>query len=543
MNERECTLLIPSAKIVPESLQNLGKLPAVIYPVSQRIVFDYLYTQYADISDSIKVMCYENSEDVIKKLAPYGAKVVVNVLDELRDLGYTIYRGLDDESGTVIINFADTIVTDNINGFDGDCFFYSEDYFSEAWTFFSMKDGNHGAFTSITDKKKIDSDNKAKLFVGVFKILDPVLFRECLEHAFNEPDNEISSFYQALSEYNNIRPFTAIKTGDWFDTGHADKYFNSRLEVSAREFNHITIDRARGILYKSSDNKDKFIHEIKWYLKLPSDLEYTHPRIFNYSMHYSKPFISMEYYSYHTIHELFLYGDLNFHQWQDIFLRIRSVCNDFMRYTVKGNDIQSALEDMYLTKTLERLDILRSSKNFSSFFEDTIIINGKEYPPLNKICGLLKKYIPELLYNCDNFSIIHGDLCFANIMIDSSLSFIKLVDPRGNFGNYDIYGDPRYDLAKLLHSIDGKYDFIIKDLFRINFDPAINAINYEINNTFDLCSIFNDIFKPDMNSLKLIESLLFLSMIPLHKESLNHQLVMLATGIEILNQAINLTKE
>ena len=39
-------LIIPSAKVVPEELQKLGKLPAIIYPINQRITFDYLYEQY-----------------------------------------------------------------------------------------------------------------------------------------------------------------------------------------------------------------------------------------------------------------------------------------------------------------------------------------------------------------------------------------------------------------------------------------------------------------------------------------------------------------
>ena len=46
-------LIIPSAKVVPEELQKLGKLPAVIYPINQRIVFDYLYEQYKDQVETI----------------------------------------------------------------------------------------------------------------------------------------------------------------------------------------------------------------------------------------------------------------------------------------------------------------------------------------------------------------------------------------------------------------------------------------------------------------------------------------------------------
>ena len=33
---------------------------------------------------------------------------------------------------------------------------------------------------------------------------------------------------------------------------------------------------------------------------------------------------------------------------------------------------------------------------------------------------------------------------------------------------YDIYGDPRYDLCKLNHSIEGDYDFFVNGLFELN---------------------------------------------------------------------------
>ena len=44
-------VVIPSAKIVPRELQNLGRLPAIIYPVGQGIVFDYLLEQYEEQAD------------------------------------------------------------------------------------------------------------------------------------------------------------------------------------------------------------------------------------------------------------------------------------------------------------------------------------------------------------------------------------------------------------------------------------------------------------------------------------------------------------
>src|SRR5699024_1674857 len=350
-------------------------------------------------------------------------------------------------------------------------------------------------------------------------------------------------------KYSEKYPFKVFKTDKWFDIGHADKYFSSQLEVKAREFNHIKIDKDRGILTKTSDNVDKFIGEIKWYLKLPTDLEYVRPRIFSYSTSYNSPYVSMEYYAYHTIHELFLYGDLTKNQWTDIFRKIKFIYSDFQRYTVKdGSKIKAALKDMYLTKTINRFEKLKQNVQFSKFFTDPISVNGKKYKSLNEVTNILKQVIPDKLYDIDQFNIIHGDLCFTNIMIDNNYNFVKVIDPRGKFGDFYIYGDSRYELDKLFHSLDGKYDFIIKDLFNINYDLENAKIDYKINDRVrdvDLYKLFVDVFedevKGNLQKIELIEALLFLSMIPLHGESIKQQLAMLGTGLDILNRVVDIT--
>lgn len=541
-------LILPSAKLVPEELQKLGKLPAVIYPINQRITFDYIYEQYKEWCSSIDVICFENADKVERRLKKYTGSIVnIKHLPELSDLGYTIQFALQGVTEPVIINFADTIVMDNIADIDGDAFFCQEDYMSETWTYF---DDENGIITNIYDKTTVNPVLKKKLFVGVFKIMDSVFFKTCLEKALGEENRQMNSFYFALKIYSQKYSIQPIKTENWFDIGHEDKYYNSKLQVRAREFNHITIDKNRGILRKTSDDKDKFIGEIKWYLKLPGDVEYVRPRIFSYSTEYENPYVSMEYYAYHTIHELFLYGDLNAQQWEDVFKRIRFVCDDFKRYTVKDKNILPSLENMYLTKTLQRFDRMRQDRRFAAFFSNPIKVNDRVYQPLNRVIDILKKIIPEMLYDVDLFSIIHGDLCFANIMIDSNFSFIKVIDPRGKFGKYDIYGDMRYEMAKLFHSVDGKYDFIIKDLFEVEYDLSATSLTYKIqdrNRGFDLYEVFVDTFKNeignDLKKIELIEALLFLSMIPLHGESLNHQMVMLGTGLDILNRVADIKYE
>ncbi len=532
-------VIIPNAVLVPAELRKIGNLTPVIYPISQEIVFDFLYKQYRETCEKITVVCYEQSGAVHEKLSRGYENTEVIDLEQLKDLAYTVRFGIKDDGKPIIINFADTIVSDNIYDFPLDSYFYSEDDPSEKWTFFEEE---NGVIKTIYDKTKV-RNGAHKLFVGVFSFSDSGLLKKCIEEAEGQKSDEgVSAFYRAVKLYSEAKPIKAVKTDNWFDIGHIERYYNSSLEVKARSFNHISIDKNRGILRKSSDDKEKFIGEIKWYLKLPNDIEYVRPRIFSYSLSYEKPYVEMEYYSYHTLHELFLYGDLTYEQWRDAFRRIRFICNDFKRYKLRDENIKDALADIYLDKTVLRLEKLRDSENFGMFFRRPMTINGKHYRSLDECIQILKKIIPEQLYDVEEFNIIHGDLCFANIMIDSNFSFIKVIDPRGKFGQYDIYGDFRYELAKLFHSVHGKYDFIIKDLFSIEYDAKDASVSFSVaepQRAFDIFDVFLTVFKEeigeDLEKIYLIEALLFLSMIPLHSESLEHQYAMLATGIEILS--------
>ena len=204
--------------------------------------------------------------------------------------------------------------------------------------------------------------------------------------------------------------------------------------------------------------------------------------------------------------------------------------------------VQDAVKSMCVDKTLQRLDKLRTDENFKNFFTRKIIINGKSYPSLEEIISCLPDMVARLLFENveEYFSVIHGDLCLPNILIEEEHKFLRLIDPRGKFGDFDIYGDRRYDLAKLLHSLEGNYDFIIADKFKVSVQDT--AIDYEFTLDFaEIGEIFFEVFEEqlkDLSALRLIEATLFLSMIPLHADSLSRQLVMLARGVELFETVL-----
>jgi hypothetical protein len=131
----------------------------------------------------------------------------------------------------------------------------------------------------------------------------------------------------------------------------------------------------------------------------------------------------------------------------------------------------------------------------------------------------------------------------SNILYDLNNQIVRLIDPRGSFGEKGIYGDARYDIAKLRHSLVGLYDYVVADLFQIN--RTENGFEYELfeddkNNHLasytDKCIESNGY---NLREIKLIEGLLFLSMIPYHADYNERQQMMYVISVKTLNNLLN----
>ena len=120
---------------------------------------------------------------------------------------------------------------------------------------------------------------------------------------------------------------------------------------------------------------------------------------------------------------------------------------------------------MYLDKTLQRLHDFEKTTNIN--LHKAIFFNGVCYPSIIELAYVTSKYI-EPTKN-DDVIVCHGDFCFSNILYDFRMQRVKLIDPRGinSKNELSIWGDLRYDLAKLNHSVSGLYDLIIAGQFSI----------------------------------------------------------------------------
>ncbi|WP_205416337.1 hypothetical protein, partial [Klebsiella pneumoniae] len=76
--------------------------------------------------------------------------------------------------------------------------------------------------------------------------------------------------------------------------------------------------------------------EINGYLYLPKDLEFLIPRVFSYSLNEASPSISMEYYGYQTLADLFVHGNLEFGQWYNILTDLKWITEQLAGENLSG---------------------------------------------------------------------------------------------------------------------------------------------------------------------------------------------------------------
>ena len=230
--------------------------------------------------------------------------------------------------------------------------------------------------------------------------------------------------------------------------------------------------------------------------------------------------------------------------WNNIIVKLNFILKEFSKDS-NGKNSLNTVTSMYIDKTekyykdlIDKFEYFNLIKNHEYLF-----INDKQYENFYVIWPIIKNIIKHKLLDSES-KIIHGDFCFSNILYGtnpkSDITILRLVDPRGSFGNIGIYGDPRYDIAKLRHSYEGGYEYIIYDKFNLSLSEKSNEIkfNFEKDNRDEIQKLFSKF--PEFNTLetKLIEGLIFIGMCSRHYDSLKRQIVMYCTGIKLLNEVL-----
>lgn len=166
-----------------------------------------------------------------------------------------------------------------------------------------------------------------------------------------------------------------------------------------------------------------------------------------------------------------------------------------------------SIKEAYFNKTMNRLAKIEDLVPFAR--EKTIKINGKVCRNVFFYKRELEKKLEQL--KCESFSFIHGDCTFSNLMIRENGDPV-LIDPRGYFGYTQMYGDTRYDWAKLYYSVVGNYDMFNLKKFELNLADDGVELKIQSNNWEDMEKDFFEMTGADAEEIKLLHAVIWLSL-------------------------------
>ncbi|MCM1324011.1 MAG: hypothetical protein NC218_07605 [Acetobacter sp.] len=492
-------------------------------------------------ADKVKIIIRKNNTRLSRFLEyryPEIAQVFLNDNDDMSVSLLTLLNECDDNKPTQII-LGDTLINEDFP-MEKDVFLSSSNIkASKNWCLVSKDDNGH--IQHIYNKERDISLVGKEALVGYYKFSDTKLLKQI---AMTEVLQGNYNFMQILAKYNEVNPVLIKSTNNWFDFGHISGAVKARLELfSAREFNSLQVDAVRGTITKISTKKQKLLDEANWYQKLPLEISCYAPRVFKVEENDKVAKVEMEMYGYANLAETLIYGSNNLEDWYNIIESLLKVHKTFEKYTEPVD--KSEYLEIYVTKTEQRLSDMhiKAPQVLEMMQSDYLVINNlhyKNYPLLkNKLHSALEKLVCYA-----QRTIVHGDYCFSNILFDPMHYIFKFVDPRGRFKTQTIYGDPRYDIAKLRHSIVGLYDFIVAGLYKFT-NLGNNSYEFHISTPIladKLETFFDELviaYGYNNKDIKLIEAVLFLTMIPLHGEDSLRQQAFYLTAIKKLNEVLD----
>ncbi|MEE2746655.1 MAG: hypothetical protein VX617_07215, partial [Pseudomonadota bacterium] len=345
------------------------------------------------------------------------------------------------------------------------------------------------------------------------------------------------NFINSLNSYSDTRPLNPLNIGTWLDFGHLENYYQSKAKMTTeRSFNEMDI--ARYTVQKSSNNDLKIDSELNWFKQLPSQLRIFTPHFLGeFSKGTSKGY-ETEHLYLSTLSDLSVFGRLPTYVWQRIF----QSCDEFLVACGehKPPHFDTASNQLYKDKTLERLEIY--AKQSETSLDKNWYYDNTPIPSLKSITEEVALLIPSV--KPKDLQVIHGDFCFSNIFYDFRPGSIKVVDPRGyTFGETaSIYGDVRYDIAKLFQSAIGGYDHIVcgqhilkeEGKYRLSITMPAEPQLEETKHIF--CDRTFAGYTISDASSHLISILLFLSMLPLHSDRPERQRAFLANALRLYTE-------
>ena len=350
---------------------------------------------------------------------------------------------------------------------------------------------NDGRVDSIAEKGEINFDYP---YIGLCGIKDYNLFWECLESLSN---NHLLSDVHVINKMLNTVNFNFCKINNWLDIGNTTElnktreYFGSSIKV---------LDKDEESIYFFSDFVIKFFSNSTINgnrVKRASILKGLVPNILDSTLNF---------YKYKKVEGNLFAKSVN-----------ENTFNNFLQWA-KNNLWESKLTEnfdqkcfkFYISKTNQRIKQYLGGKS-----DTPKIINGENILPIEDLLSQI-----DVKWLCEGIPVqFHGDFILDNI-IETKDNF-SLIDWRQDFADDLEVGDIYYDLAKLNHNLTVNHDIVDRKLF----NPSLEDCHILCNSTLIRCKdlLYKFIIENgyDLKKVKILSSIIWLNMAPLHEYPFN----------------------
>lgn len=342
---------------------------------------------------------------------------------------------------------------------------------------------------------------------------------------FEQLKTEKSLVRGFLSDYYMPYEISSFTNQHCFEVGTVEKYEELlSQEVNHRFFNEVKIDGDK-VYKKCVDSQYEKVHQAEkdWY----EYVKYSFTRI--PKIYSTEPLVMSKVNGQHA-------WDVKTNKdWV-----IENYCDALQQlHTIKGSCeplSEYDCADTYMFKPYQR--VMQVRHIIEDFKKPVIQINGKSCR--NPFCDMrsFEEILEKHLLQDIKYTVIHGDCTFSNTLVDDK-NQVWFIDPRGTFGGSKIYGDPRYDWAKLYYSAIGNYDKINSKKFSVDRKNGIQ-LEIESNGYEHFGEYIIQRSKMKKTEMLLLHSGIWFSLSGYVKEDIDAVLYSFYKGCELWTEAITL---
>lgn len=510
-------LINSGAYIIPEFQAEIGRIPPCLLPIGNKKLIEH---------QVVSLRNFFNEKIVVT--IPISYSLSSDITQLFDELDVVCIQTQDDFSLSESILFALNVIS--VSNSEPIRLLHGDTLLLDFQTIKSNCIGVAKSEENYNREKAYTHENITMVWCGFFSFSSKQLLTKSLAIARGD-------FVAAIKIYDKEISLAYCIFDVWYDLGHVNTYFKSRSKITTeRSFN--SLDVCDNVLTKRGESK-KIKAECLWFSTIPNALKIFVPQLIDYQVEIEGCcYYSLEYLPILPLNELFVHGKKEQYEWIFILRKIKDfmlICGNFDTDTTQKNIIKSDFQSLVYQKTKSRIELYRKCADID--LGRSFLINGKRVPCIDDIvenCSRMVLSLPS------SPGVLHGDLCFSNILFDGRSEQLKVIDPRGvnDRGDFTILGDQKYDLAKLTHSVVGLYDYIIAGRYYYHENSPYDLV-LEFNLEDSTIALQQDFltspFLEELTPQQILPLvvLLFLSMLPLHSDRVDRQKAMLANALRL----------